>query len=138
MDDMEIVFPGGKRVDALFKGFRVETDQKRPDGSPGSAIEPFDLFIASIGTCAGIYALVFCQKRNLSTEGLKLVVRRTRDPERRMISELELEVILPADFPEKYRRAIVNAVELCSVKKHMEKPPAFRILTRRENEPRAA
>ena len=130
MHDMEIVFPGGKRVDALFKGYRVETDQKRDDGSAGDAIEPFDLFIASIGTCAGIYALQFCRKRGLDTEGLKLIVRRTIDPETRMVSELGLELLLPRGFPEKYRKAIVNAVGLCSVKKHLDRPPAFRVETR--------
>jgi ribosomal protein S12 methylthiotransferase accessory factor len=131
MHEMEIVFPGGKRVDAIFKGFRVETDQKRPDGSPGGAIEPFDLFIASIGTCAGIYVLTFCEKRNLNTEGLKLNVRRTIDPDRHMVSELEIEIVVPADFPEKYIRAIASAAELCSVKKHLETPPTFRITTRK-------
>ena len=130
MSEMEIVFPGGKKVDALFKGYRVETDQKRPDGSPGSAIEPFDLFVASIGTCAGFYALAFCEKRKLNTDGLKLVVRRTIDPDRHMVSEFEIEIVVPADFPEKYFRAIASAAELCAVKKHLETPPTFRIHTR--------
>ena len=132
---MEIVFPGGKRVDALYKGFRVETDQKRPDGSPGSAIEPFDLFIASIGTCAGIYVLSFCKRRKLNTEGLKLIVRRTVDRERRMLSEISIEIIVPDDFPDRYKQAVINAANLCAVKKHMEEPPRFRTYVRKISEP---
>ena len=134
MYDMEIVFPGGDRVDALYQGYRVETDQKQKDGSPGSAIQPFDLFIASIGTCAGIYALRFCQKRGLSTEGLKLVVRRTLDPDTRMVTEIEIEIVVPDGFPEKYKNAIINAAQLCAVKKLIEKPPEFRIHARSRGE----
>ena len=134
MHDMEVVFPGGKRVDVLFKGFRVETDQKKPDGSPGAAPEPFDLFIASIGACSGIYALLFCQKRNLNVEGLKINLRRTIDSERRMTSRLELELVLPQDFPDKYRTAILNAVNLCSIKKHLDKPPEFDIYAQKPGE----
>ena len=130
-ETMEIVFPGGKRVDAHYRGFCVQTDQKAEDGSPGSAIEPFDLFIASVGTCSGIYALLFCQKRGLNTEGLKLLVNRTVDPASRTVTELELELILPEDFPDKYRQAIVKAVLLCSVKKHLENPPVVRVEARK-------
>ena len=62
---MDIRFPGGKKVDAVYKGFTVKTDQPRGEGGDGSAPEPFDLFLASIGTCAGIYALSFCQARGV-------------------------------------------------------------------------
>jgi putative redox protein len=33
----------------------------------GSAPSPFDLFMLSIGTCAGYYVLTFLQQRGLST-----------------------------------------------------------------------
>lgn len=42
---MQVVFPGGKRVNALYKGFTIETDQSREGGGGGAAPEPFDLFL---------------------------------------------------------------------------------------------
>lgn len=64
---MEIIFPGGKKVNALYKGFTIETDQSKSDEGEASAPAPFDLFLASIGTCAGIYVIRFFEKRELST-----------------------------------------------------------------------
>ena len=124
---MDICFPGGLRVEALHQGFWIRTDQPVAQGGGGKAPSPFDLFLASIGTCAGFYALRFCQQRNLRTDGLALALTAERDPERKKVVRVRLEVSLPIDFPEKYRTAIVHAVEQCSVKKHLLHPPEFEI-----------
>ena len=127
--DLKVYFPGGKRVYADFDGFTVETDQPVTGGGDGSAPAPFDLFLASIGTCAGIYALGFMQQRGIDPEGSEITMRMERDPETRLIGTIAIDLKLPADFPEKYRDAIVNAMNLCTVKKHLDQPPSFEITT---------
>ena len=128
--DMEILFPGGKKVDAVYKGFTIRTDQPKESGGEGSAPTPFDLFLASIGTCAGVFVLFFCQQRGIPTEGIRMIQRTER--EAGMISKITLEIRLPPDFPEKYEQALIRSAELCAVKKHMEAPPLFEIYTKRE------
>jgi len=123
--DMDVYFPGGKRVYADYKGFTVETDQPASDGGDGSAPAPFDLFLVSIGTCAGIYALGFMQQRGIDPEGSRLAMRTHKDPERGLIGKIDLELTLPDGFPEKYRAAIVKAMNLCTVKKLLHQPPEF-------------
>ncbi len=127
--DMQVYFPGGKRVSADYKGFTIETDQPMAGGGDNSAPAPFDLFLVSIGTCAGIYALGFMQQRGIPAEGAGIVMRTHVDPQRGMVAKVDLELRLPPEFPEKYRAAIVNAVNLCAVKKHLHEPPAFDIIT---------
>ena len=124
---IELSFPGGDRVDAHFGGFTVQTDQPSPQGGIGSAPSPFALFQASIATCAGIYVLRFCQERGLPTEGRRMLRRSVPDLSTGLIGRIELEIGLPAGFPEHYRPALIRAAELCAVKKHIENAPAFRI-----------
>jgi putative redox protein len=126
--EMKVYFPGGRRVYADYKGFTIETDQPVAGGGDGSAPSPFDLFMASIGTCAGIYALGFMQQRGIPTEGAGITVEQRVDPQTGLVGTVEIELQLPAGFPEKYRDAIVNAVNLCAVKKHLAQPPARFIL----------
>lgn len=121
--EMEIVFPGGARVDAHMGDMVVETNQD------GSAPAPFGLFLASIGTCAGIYVLSFCQHRGLPTEGLKIVQRLHSNPMTRMIERIDLDIAVPPDFPEKYHEALIRAAAQCAVKKHLERPPSFEVRT---------
>ena len=125
--ELLIDFPGGDRVDAHFGPFTVQTDQPPADGGQASAPTPFALFLASLGTCAGIYALNFCRQRDLPTEGLRIQERVHRNPDTGMVEKVELEIQVPPEFPEKYRPAILRAAGLCAVKKHLEDPPAFEI-----------
>jgi len=127
--DMEIYFPGGKRVYADYGGFTIQTDQPARSGGEGSAPAPFDLFLASIGTCAGIYALGFMQQRGIDPEGSKLIMRSHYNPTIGLIDTIDLELKTPPGFPDKYRDAIINAMELCAVKKHLQQPPAFTVTT---------
>src|SRR5512135_3419130 len=123
--EMEITFPGGARVDANFGGFTLKTDQPVPGGGDGSAPTPFATFLASIGTCAGIYVLGFCRQRGLPTEGLKLVQRMETDRATGLVGKIALDIQLPPGFPDKYKAAIIKSAEQCAVKKHLEHPPVF-------------
>jgi ribosomal protein S12 methylthiotransferase accessory factor len=122
---MIIDFPGGSRVDAHFGPHTVRTDQPPESSAPS----PFDLFLSSIGTCAGIYVLGFCRQRNLPTDGLRIIQRMVRDRASGMVSQINLEIQLPKGFPEKYRDAVISSAQLCAVKKHLEHPPKFEITT---------
>jgi ribosomal protein S12 methylthiotransferase accessory factor len=125
---MEICFPGGQRVEALHQGFWIRTDQPVSQGGGGEAPSPFDLFLASIGTCAGYYTLRFCQQRNLRTEGMALTLNAERDADRKRVVCIHIEITLPPGFPEKYREAILHAVDACSVKRHLARPPRFEVI----------
>ncbi len=124
-----VEFPGNLAVSAVLDGRRVRTDQPARYGGDDSAPPPFDLFLASIATCAGFYALRFCQKRNLDTDGLGLELVVTRDESGKRVEHLGIEIKLPEDFPEKYQAAILRSVDLCAVKRHILEPPEFSLST---------
>jgi putative redox protein len=128
--EMVIDFPGGARVDAHFGPYTVATDQPPMGGGEGSAPTPFAVFLSSLGTCAGIYVLGFCQQRGISTDGVRIVQRMQSNPFTRMVEKIELEIQVPPEFPEKYYSALVRSAEQCAVKKHLENPPSFDIYTK--------
>lgn len=125
--DMQISFTGNKKVAATYKGFTIETDQPVGGGGDGTALSPFDLFVVSLGTCAGFFALQFMQQRDIPTEGSGLGLSITRDPESHLVSKLKIDIQLPPDFPEKYKPAIIRAAETCTVKRHLDNPPQIEI-----------
>jgi putative redox protein len=127
--EMMIDFPGGARVDAHFGSFTIHTDQPSEDTGDGSAPTPFDTFLASLGTCAGVYVLGFCRMRGLSAEGIRLVQSARINPTTRLIDSISLDIQLPKGFPEKYKAAVIRAAEQCKVKKHFEHPPHISVST---------
>jgi len=125
--EMKISFPGGLRVDAEYKGFVIKTDQPVYSGGDGSAPAPFDMFLASIATCAGYYVLAFCNKREIPTEKAAVVMKTRRNPETKRIEKISIEIQLSPEFPEKYKKAVIKAVDACSVKAHILNPPVFEV-----------
>jgi putative redox protein len=102
--------------------------QTPPRPFPPPLATPFDYFLASLGTCAGIYVLSFCRHRQIATEGLALKQRMeftSTDEGKKRLAKVIIEIDLPPGFPEKYRNAIVKAAELCAVKKAIMDPPEF-------------
>lgn len=118
-ESLEVSFPGGKQVDAKIGDFVIRTDQSVKAGGKAAAPEPFDLFLASIATCAGIFALSFCQSRNIDSQGLGLRMECERDSAKKLITHMRFHLVLPPGFPEKYRNGIEKAIGLCAVKRHI-------------------
>ena len=132
--EIEIFFEGNKKINAKVNGFIVKTDQPVIAGGDGEAPSPFELFLASLGTCAGIFVKSFCDQRNIPSEKIKIMEHIERDPLSHSVSKIALEIMLPVDFPEKYRNAVISAADLCSVKKAIQNPPEFEVFTSAINE----
>ena len=128
-DGIVVTFAGGKRVDARFGDFLVRTDQSVKDGGRGEEPSPFDYFLASLATCAGIYVLGFCQARDLPTDGIRVVQRQRSHPKTRALEEVEIVIEVPPDFPPRYHDALVRVAGKCAVKRALANPPEFQLRT---------
>ncbi|MBW1817842.1 MAG: OsmC family protein [Deltaproteobacteria bacterium] len=124
---LDVGFPGGKKVDAKGGPYHIETDQAVAAGGEASAPEPFVLFLGSIATCAGIYALDFCNARKIDIDGMSLSMTCEWNEENKRYDKFAIDLKLPAGFPDKYTNAIIRAMDLCGVKKHIIDPPAFEV-----------
>ncbi len=130
MEEMRVTFSGRKRVDAEYKGFVIKTDQPVYAGGDGTSPAPFDLFLASIATCAGLYVLAFCQNRGIPTDQASVSMRTHKSGEKKMIDRIDIEIHLPPEFPEKYKKAVIKSVDSCAVKAHIADAPSFEIMAK--------
>jgi ribosomal protein S12 methylthiotransferase accessory factor len=125
--EMKIEFPGGQKVNALFNGYQVKTDQSTQNGGDGTAPEPFSVFLASIGTCTGIYILRFCQERNINIENLALTLKPHWNKEIKLVDMIDIDIHTGKLFPDKYKKALLKVAKLCTVKRQLEKPPMINL-----------
>ena len=121
--DMTITFPGGKKVDAHYRDFHIKTDQSAKQGGEESAPTPFMLFLASIGTCAGVYIADFCHSRNIPLDDIRITEHAEHNEDTRKLEKITIDIQVPRDFPEKYHKALIRASDLCAVKKTIMDPP---------------
>jgi len=124
-----ITFDGNKKVSAHFRDFTVHTDQPVADGGENTAPSPLEIFLASIGTCAGFYVASFCQSRSIPMDNMSIVQTVFRNNSTHMVEKINLDIVLPPDFPEKYKAAVIKAADTCSVRKHLLSPPGIHVNT---------
>jgi ribosomal protein S12 methylthiotransferase accessory factor len=127
--DIEVYFEEGAKVNARLGKHVVKTDQKVHGGGEDSAPAPFDYFLVSLATCAGIYVKVFCDKRGIDSSNIRINQKHRNDPETRKLIGIDLDIILPEDFPDKYREAVIKAADQCAVKRVLKDPPAIEVRT---------
>lgn len=125
--DIEVFFEEGKRVNAKVGNHVIKTDQPEKAGGDDSAPAPFSLFLASLATCAGIYVKSFCDQRGIDSSKVKLTQKHHYNQEKRMVGKIEINVELPDDFPEKYKKSLSKVIDQCAVKKHIKDAPEFEV-----------
>ncbi|HZR07895.1 MAG TPA: OsmC family protein [Myxococcales bacterium] len=125
--ELSVRFPGKKKVDVAAGSFVIHTDQSPAHGGDGTAPEPFDVFLASIGACAGVYVLAFCNSRGIPTDEIRIEEKARFD--RGTLASVTLEVIVPPAFPSKYLQALQVAASSCPVKRAFDARPEISIRT---------
>lgn len=126
-DPIELDFPGGLQVVTTIRGHQIPTDQPIEYGGEDSAPAPFELFLASLATCAGFFVVRFCQKRGLPTDGIRVVQRHEMDEDGKTLKRVAIAVETPPEFPSKYLGALARSVEQCSVKRALAAPPEMEV-----------
>lgn len=116
---VEVYFDGNKKVNAIIDGYTVFTDQPVTAGGSASAPTPFSLFLASLGTCAGIYIKGFCDQRGINADSITIEMDDQYDPVKRMITKFIMKIYVPSDFPSQYDEAVIRSAALCAVKRHL-------------------
>jgi ribosomal protein S12 methylthiotransferase accessory factor len=116
---IDIYFDGNKKVNAIIEGFTVKTDQSIQSGGENSAPTPFNMFLASLGTCAGIYVKSFCDQRGIETADIRISMDYVYDPAQKLIVKFIMLIHVPVDFPEQYEAAVIKTASLCAVKRHL-------------------
>jgi putative redox protein len=117
-----------KKVDAKIREFTIPTDQPLSNGGDNTAPSPYDYFLASLATCAGIYIKGFCSKRKIDTDQVKLILTADEKPDGTP-SNIKIAIQVPEGFPEQYLHSLISVADLCLVKKTILSPPEFEITT---------
>jgi ribosomal protein S12 methylthiotransferase accessory factor len=114
--EIEVNLLNNQKLEASFGNFRIISDQMKSAGGDEEMPEPFDYFLASMPLCAAFYVRSFCNSRNISTKGIK-IIQNNQKLQEKYKQKISISIELPNDFPDKYKKTIIRAAESCTVKK---------------------
>jgi ribosomal protein S12 methylthiotransferase accessory factor len=127
--ELKVSLEGGKRVATRIGNHLIMTDQPAKNGGSDSAPAPYDLFMASIGTCAGFYVQSYCENKGIDSSGIEITLSARRDPATKQINGFVTTIHLPPEVPEKLHTALKRVAEQCAVKKTIMNNPEFVVET---------
>ena len=76
--EMKVTLEGNKKVSTHIGDHLIMTDQPEKHGGDNSAPAPYDLFLASIGTCAGYYVQSYCESKYIDSTGIEITLAKTK------------------------------------------------------------
>ncbi len=124
---IEVSLLDGQQLKASFGEHEIISDQSTKVGGSEEYPEPFDYFLASMPLCAAFFMRKFCQQRDISTDGLKVIQNNENIGDNKYKKNISLSVVLPDGFPDKYRKALLASANTCTVKKVIQEMPEFEI-----------
>jgi putative redox protein len=104
----------GVRFEAESGGHRIICDQPREHGGTDGGMTPPDLLLASLGTCAGYYALQYLRARSLPTDGLAVRVYAEKEPSPVRLDRFRIEVET-GELSARHHDGILRAVHSCLI-----------------------
>ena len=123
VEKMIMTFPGGVQTNVSFRNQNARSDQPPESGGEDLAPTPYELYFAALGACSSTVVLEFSKHRNIDVKDIFVEMNINYNDETQLVEGVDLIVNVPDAYPEKYRKALVGAMNVCHVKRQIQNPP---------------
>lgn len=104
----------GKKFETAIGNHRIITDQPISEGGGDAGAAPPELLLASLGSCAGHYAMEYLRARSLPPTGLEVRVSAEKGSHPTRLASIHVEVSLPG-VQDKHQQGLLGAVKACLI-----------------------
>jgi putative redox protein len=117
----------GKKFETIVGGHRIITDQPVAGGGTDAGPTPPELLLASLGSCAGHYAVEYLQARSLDTRDLEIRVSAAKGTAPARLASFVVEVNVPG-IEERHQQGLFRAVKTCLIHNTLLAGPALEVV----------
>jgi uncharacterized OsmC-like protein len=122
-ETIRVVPKEGAALEISVRNHRLIVDQPAEKGGKNEGMTPVELFLGSLASCVGYYAVRFCQRHNLPAEGLRVSMEWEYAKEPYRVSVMELHVDLPVRWNPEYNERFLKVIEGCTVHQSISQTP---------------
>ncbi len=114
---------GAVQFEVKTRGHSVVSDQPEENGGFDEGMTPPELMLASLGTCAGFYAVDYLKRQKLAAEGTRVRVTAGKAKNPARLDDFKIEVDVPAGLSEEHTKGVEEAVHRCLIHNTLLTPP---------------
>ena len=121
MVKIDIVYQGDKHTQITHgpSGAVLETDAPKDNNGRGESFSPTDLVAAALGSCILTTMAIFAEKDGIEIRGAKCQVEKNMAANPRRISNLTVQVEMPASIAREAREKLEGFARGCPVVKSL-------------------
>jgi putative redox protein len=127
MLEVQVTHLGDVQFEVKARQHTLYCDQPVSNGGFDEGMTPPELLIASVGACAGHYAVEYLKAHKLLAEGLRIRVSAEKAKNPARLSEIGIELTYPFDLGAKDREGVLHAVHKCLIHNTLMNPPKIRV-----------
>ena len=114
---------GAVQFEIRARGHVIASDQPVENGGFDEGMTPPELLLASLGSCAGYYAVQYFRKNKLGVEGTQVRVSAEKAANPARMENFQIHVAVPTALTEAQTVGIEEAVHHCLVHNTLLYPP---------------
>lgn len=126
--ELTVNYLGDVQFEAEARGHKIICDQPIDNGGADEGMTPPEFLLASLGTCAGFYAVQYLKVRNLPIEGVRVKVSCDKVLGPARLDNFVVTIETPGELSPKDVEGIRRAAEKCLVKNTMLMPPSMSVV----------
>lgn len=120
-------YHGGTRYDVTSGKHRVITDQPEGDGGHDAGMGPVELFVGSVAACVGYFVGQFCERHNISREGLTIDAEWNMAERPHRVGHIDLVIHLPHRMTSEQKERMIRVAQGCTVHQSIAVSPTVSI-----------
>jgi putative redox protein len=120
-------FLSGVQFEAETRGLKILCDQPVENGGENAGMTPPEFLLASLGTCAGYYALQYLIARKLATEGLSVQVSAGKASQPARMDDFKITIDVPGLDDPRHREGVVRAAKNCLIHNTLSHHPLIEL-----------
>ena len=116
----------GKKFETIIGRHRIISDQPASLGGTDAGATPPELLLASLGACAGHYAVEYLRARSLPVTDLEIRVSAEKGTQPARLVSFRVEVSLPG-IEERHQQGLLRSVKACLIHNTLKASPAVEV-----------
>lgn len=131
MLEVSVEHLGAVQFEIKARGHSIVSDQPAENGGFDEGMTPPELMLASLGSCAGFYAVDYLKRQQLAAEGTKVRVTAEKAKNPARMDNFRIEVEVAAGLSEEQVKGVEEAVLRCLIHNTLTHPPKIELAVNR-------
>lgn len=118
---------GAVQFEINARSHRIYSDQPVENGGFDEGMTPPELMLASLGACAGYYAIDYLKRSKVPAEGVRVrtTAEKVQGPPR--LDDIHIELECPGAVEERHQKGLLEAVRKCLIHNTLLHAPKIRV-----------